>query len=224
MERSIFCDSSSLIAIGEACMLDIIEFFYKKDINFFITDMIENEIVKRPLSLEMKGYQLSALRLKRLIENGILTVIKTNAEETKEFLNIVNNIFFTDGKPLRLIDEGEANIILKAEELGIDYLLIDERTTRLMIEAPFKISEHLENELNKNVKINERNLKEALRLLSKFHVIRSSELISVAYIEGYFSKYKDNARAFFEATLYRLKYNGCAISFEDINELLEVVK
>ncbi|MEM4296060.1 MAG: hypothetical protein QXP22_00515 [Candidatus Anstonellales archaeon] len=223
MERAIFCDSSSLISIGEACMLDVFEFFSSRDINFLITDIIENEIVKKPLSIEMKGYQLSALRLKRLIDKKIINVIKTDQKETEEFLSIVNNIFFADGRAIRLVDAGEANIILKAEELGINNILMDERTTRLMIEAPFKISEHFEQELNKEVKINEKNLKQAIRVLNKFNVIRSCEFISIAYENGFFSKYGKDARNFFEAALYKLKYNGCAISFDDISDILKEV-
>ncbi len=223
MEKTIFCDSSSLISVAEACMLDVFEFFYKKGVNFFITDLIEEEIIKKPLSMEMKGYQLSALRLKKLIEKEVITVIKTEKKATDELLNILNNIFFADGKPIKLIDAGEVNLILAAEELNVYSLLIDERTTRLLIEAPFKISEHLEDEIGLNININQKNLREASRILSKFHVIRSTELITAAYLDGFFSKYEDQL-SFFEASLYRLRYNGCAISFDEIKELIDIVR
>jgi hypothetical protein len=224
MEKSIICDSSSLISLGEACMLDVIEFFSNKGINFLITEIIENEIVKKPLSIEMKGYQLSALRLKRLIDKKIITVIKGQSEGLSEFLDKANNVFFSNGKPIKLIDAGEADIILQAEGLDIKYLLMDERTTRLMIEAPFKIANHLEDELNKEVFVNEKNLREVTRILSKFKVIRSTELVSIAYTKGFFSKYGESQRAMFEASLYRLKYSGCAISFEDIGQIIKVIQ
>ena len=47
-------------------------------------------------------------------------------------------------------------------------------------------------------------------------MIRSADLVAYAYEEGYLKKDRD----FLEATLYALKYAGCAISEQEIQDYI----
>ena len=55
-----------------------------------------------------------------------------------------------------------------------------------------------------------------LRTLGQFRFIRSSELVYVAYKKGFI---KLNDKRALEALLYATKYKGCAISWEEIEQL-----
>ena len=221
--RYILCDSSALISLGDSCMLDVLDLFSKKySISFIIPKGVRKEIIERPLSIKMKAYQYSAMRLKREILREVISVSKLDTyEEGKELLRIANKIFFAKGKPIHLIDLGEAEMIALAKKLGIPYLLMDERTTRMLIETPFKLKSHLSKELKLNIMLNKKNYLKFSILVENMKVFRSVDLVSLAYKLGYFKdKFGKDAFNSFSAALYKLKYSGCSVSFEEIEEYL----
>ena len=224
MRKEIVCDSSSIIALTESCMIDALYMFSKRlNANFLIPPIVVYETVEHPLSIEVKAYRFSALRIKKAIEDGVLVEVKADTKNrTKELLSIANHIFFARGKPIHLIDLGEAEMIALAEKLEDKILLMDERTTRMLIEAPFRLKEHLEEELNVSVMLNEENYRKFQEISRGMKVIRSVDLIAVAYDVGYFSKYGEDAFNVFSAALYKLKYNGCAVRMDEIEEFLRM--
>ncbi len=227
MRKDILCDSSSLISLGDACMLDVLSLFSKKyEVNFIIPKGVEKEIVERPLTIKMKAYQYSAMRLKREIEKRILVKVDIDTEtEGKKLLKIANSIFFARGRPVHLIDMGEAEMIILAHKLRIRTLLMDERTTRMLIEAPFTLKEHLERELRVNVMLNKENYSYFSDYTKDMRVVRSVDLVALAYKAGYFEeKFGDESFKAFSAALYKLKYSGCSVSFEEIKNYLREIE
>jgi len=135
------------------------------------------------------------------------------AEEIKF---IANNIFHADGTPLRLLHAGEADVLSLALELGVDNILMDERTCRMLCEDPESLRQHLEHELGRQIGINDESLSAFSRATRKLRFFRSSELLLLAYEKGYFADYKELERDAVEASLYKLKHAGCAIGFGEI--------
>lgn len=226
LKKEIICDSSSLISLTDSCLVDILYNFTKNYNTAFIIPIgVENEIIKRPLSIKMKAYQFSALRLKKAINDKILLKVNANIKrEGQALLNIANNIFFIKNKPMHLIDLGEAEMIALAHRLNIKTVLMDERTTRMLMEAPFRLKEHLEQEINQKISIKEKNYSQFTDLVKNMKVIRSVDLLSVAYSVNYFDKFNSDSKEAFIAALYKLKYSGCSVGFDEIDEFLKGIE
>lgn len=224
MRKDIVCDSSALISLTDSCMASSLPFMRKKfDASLIITDAIEYECISHPLSLQTREYAFSALRIKNAVANNTITKVAINpgiAKKRDEMLHLANSMFVTQGRPITLVHTGEMEILALANELRIRSILMDERTTRLLIEAPNKIKEHFESEFHTIVMVNKENLDKFCELTKGMEVFRSSEFMALAYEAGYFDDYnglKDDA---YNAALYKLKYSGCSISYDEIKELL----
>jgi hypothetical protein len=94
----------------------------------------------------------------------------------------------------------------------------------MLIEAPFRLKEHLEGEFHVNVMINKKNLKELTSEISQLHALRTSELVMLSYENGYFKNFEDLDINALEAALYKVKYSGCSISFKEIKQYLSGVR
>ena len=111
-----------------------------------------------------------------------------------------------------------------APALGIENLLVDERTVRILIEAPFELKQHLESEFQVNVMVNKSSFRDLASKLSTLKVLRSSELVMLAYERGYFKNFTTLQKEALEAALYKMKYSGCSISFDEIHEYIGMIK
>ena len=218
-EDSIVCDSSSLLSLSDSCLLwllsDMVGCFKGY---FIISRTVEQESVSRPL--EMKSHTLGAIRVKKLLLDDVIKVVETpnSRRLTSELLAFGNSIFSIGGRPLRLIHEGETQTLAIAIDLGLKNIMIDERTTRMLVEAPLEMKTHMEGEFQKKIELNERNLDRFLEMTGKLNLFRSTELAIVAYEKGLFSDYGEMEKRAIEATLYGLKFAGCGISFSEIEE------
>lgn len=226
MGKDILCDSSALISLADSCMADSLEFMaHKFRLDFIITDTIEYECVTHPLNLSTREYAFSALRIKYALETGVLVKVSASpsiAKKKEDILTLTNNIFFAQGRPIILVQAGEAEMLALANELRIRNILMDERTTRLLIEAPFKIKEHFEQEFRTNIMVNRENLERFSDMVKDMSVFRSTEFLSQAYSSGFFDNYKKMGKEIYSAALYRLKYSGCSIRFDEIEELIKI--
>ena len=222
--KDIICDASSLIALTESCFLWLLyDLNRKHGFRFLIPDMVEYECIRRPLNI--KEYSMDAIRLEDAVNDGVLEVIRDediNSEMVK-IMNFSNHLYYARGKPIHLVDRGEAAMIALADKYDIDLLLMDERTTRLLIEDPMSIKKHFENEFNVHIGVNETSLRELQSRLEGLKVIRSSEIITLGYRIGLFNKFQHIEKDALEAALYRVKFRGCSISFDEINEILQMV-
>jgi len=216
--QSIVCDSSSLISLTDSCFIHVIYFLKKKySGRFIIPPSVEKECVEQPMHI--KNYALHAIRLKRAIAENMIDVVEAKSEPAAEEIKfIANSIFHAEGTPLRLLHAGEADVLSLALELGVDNILMDERTTRMLVEDPESLRQHLEHELGKQIGINEKSLSAFSRATRKIRFFRSTELILLAHELGYFADYGELEREAVEASLYKLKYSGCAIGFGEIGD------
>ena len=185
--------------------------------SFLIPPSVEYECVDHPMNLRM--HSLFALRLKRAIMDGIIDVVDVPSRKRVEEIKwVANNSFYASGTPLHLVHGGEAEMLALAADSGVQNLLIDERTTRMLAEDHESLRLHLEREFSRTITVDEGNLSAFLRLTRGMRFFRSSELLLLAYEKGYFADYGELEAEAIEAALYRLKYSGCAVGMNEIEE------
>lgn len=227
MKKKIFCDSSSLISLTGACSIQSLLFITKRfEVSFMISDSIEYESIIKPLNLQTKEYVFSALKIKNMLETHTLIKININPQIIKkrnEILEIANTLFFVQGRPINLLHFGEAEMLAIVSELDIKNILMDERTARLLIENPNAIKKHFQEEFKTHIMVNSENLNKLNNLVKGISVFRSTELISIAYSNGFFDEYKTLKKEVYNAILYKLKYSGCSIRYDEIEELIRTV-
>lgn len=224
MMKAVIFDSGTLITFSMNCMLHIFRDL-KKGFNgkFLITREIENEIVKVPMNI--KKYKLGAIRLKSLIDEGILEFpeaigIKSNevSNLSNEILKSANTIFYVDNNPIHLIDLGESSILAlskKLTETKIDHMIaMDERTTRMLCEKPENLKSLMEQKLHQKMKQNSKKFD-----FPKVNFIRSTEIIFVAFKKGII---KNKSKDMLDAMLYGAKFKGTSISFDEIKEIEKI--
>jgi len=221
MNELIF-DSSSIISISQNCLMKVLECMSKKTNNqFVITKGVEFESVTKPLTITK--FELNALRIKRAIDLNWLKVEQNEIDST-QIEDLANNIFFSENKPIKIIHKGEAEALALYKKLNASVLVIDERTTRMLIEEPKNLEKKLKFHYRKKIKMNQGNLKKFSSFAGKINIVRSAELIAKAFDLGCFEGELDNSNKSLEAALFALKFNGCAVSLEEIKEYLSVVK
>lgn len=222
MKKAIIFDAGTLISFAMTGLFDILQKL-KKEFNgsFLITEEVRTEIYDKPI--QRKKFALEALRMKKLLDEGIIETVDKlgvkNSEITSEaerFANIANNMFLSRGKAVHLIDLGEASCLALSKILtqkGIENVIaVDERTLRMLGEKPRNLKDLLKRKLHTDVKLNRKNFKE----FKGFKFIRSAELVYIAY--------KKNLTNFgngklLDALLYAVKFKGCAITNEEIEEI-----
>jgi hypothetical protein len=226
MTRDVLCDSGVLISLTAGCLDNILYYFSEHHkVRFVIPPSVEYETVTRPLYNNLKKHLFSAIRIKDAIADGVIEVVDAKVEDdTRRIMHAANNMFYMQGKPVRLLQFGESEMLALAAALGVEDIIVDERTTRMLIEAPFQLKEHLEREFEVNVMVSKNSFRELSSRISHLKVLRSSELVVLAYENGYFKSFSNLQRAALEAALYKMKYSGCSISFDEIKEYLGMVR
>jgi predicted nucleic acid-binding protein len=215
---SILCDSSSLIALTDSGLLGaLIALKQKMKGRILITEGIIEESIIYPM--KVPKYSFSAIRLKRALDSKVFDVIRFRQQTVDRILYLANNIF-SSARPFHLVDRGEAELVAAAVDNNLKTLVMDERTTRMLMEAPMGLKKHLEGEFRIKLNVNTKLLNEFQQATSGIHVIRSSEIVALAYEARYFKKFKDLEKKAYEAALYAIKFNGCAVGFDEISELV----
>ena len=221
-QKALIFDSSSIISLSLNGLLE--EFKKLKEIfkgQFLITKEVKREIVDFPL--KTKRYELEAMKIQTLIDEGYLVMPKEFGIEDKkitdlmfEFINLANTMFIGNGQKIKLIQAGEASCFALSkifnEKKIENVLVIDERTARMLVEKPENLRELLEKKMHTRIKLKTSNFKP----FKEFKIIRSTELMYVAYKKGLINWKKKNI---LDALLYALKFKGCSISEDEIREI-----
>jgi len=218
-------DAGPIISLTMNGMLPIIEKLKSVfDGEFILTPQVKNEVVDRPMKI--KKYKLEAIQVNDLIDRGIFkmsTDIISNQRldrELKRTLKVVNSTLRTSqtGEKIKILHNGEAACLAFSNLCGEDnVIVIDERTTRLLTEAPQNLERMMEKKLHTPLDADLSLLNE----LKKFKFIRSTELLFVAYKKGLIPI--KNGNDLLDALLYGMKFKGTAISSQEIEEMKKLV-
>ena len=217
--KSVACDSSALISLADTCLLQaLMELKQHLGGDFLMTESVRDECITTPL--RTKSHTLPATRLQLALNEGILRIADSEGlrSATQDVIWTANNIFFADSRPVSILHKGEAETLALAISLGLKNVMMDERNARLMVEDPELLGAHMEEELGISLHRNEKYLERFKQMTAPLNIFRSSELLVIAYEKGNFRRFKDLEKQAIEAALYGVKFAGCSISFDEIEE------
>ena len=128
-----------------------------------------------------------------------------------------NSLLVSHKKPVRMIQIGEASCLALGKllnEKGIENVIsVDERTTRILVEKPQNLKDLLEKKLHTRIEIKNNSF----GYFKDFKIIRSSEILYVAWKKEMIEI--NDGELLLDALLYAVKFKGCAISFDEIEEI-----
>lgn len=188
---------------------------------FYITPAVQKELVERPLSV--KRYEFEALQVMKFIREGILEVYSNVPQKkVQELQTLANSSFSIRGKPMDIIQSGEMESVASALQLNAA-VAMDERTLRLFIENSAELQGILEYRFSSKIQADKTKIKQFSAQLQGIPIIRSTELVGIAYrlglLEGFIPPGKDGRETLLDSVLWATKYNGCAITEQEIEEV-----
>jgi hypothetical protein len=217
-------DAGPIIALTMNGMIGVLEKLkegFKGE--FVITPRVRVELIDGPMKI--KKFELEAIQVKNLIDRGILKMsseIIPNSKldkETKRILNTANGFLKSSktGEKINLIHTGEAECLAFSSLCGGEnVIVIDERTTRMLVESPDNLKRLMEKKIHMPLK---QDL-DAVRSLKGYKFIRSAELLFLAYKKGMIPLKKE--KSLLDALLYGVKFKGTAISSEEIEQMKQL--
>jgi predicted house-cleaning noncanonical NTP pyrophosphatase (MazG superfamily) len=225
-EKVIIFDAGALISLSMNGLLYVLKNLKKNfDGHFLITDEVRKEIIDIPI--QTKRYELEALRVKELYDEKILESPsiygidgKTLSNKSREVMEMTNSFFKSHKRQVKILHSGESSCIALSKMLrdkGIDNIIAsDERTLRVMIEKPENLRDLLEKKLHTKIDIKA----SSFGYFKDFKIIRSAEILYVAWKKNLVELH--DGKSVLDALLYAVKFKGCAISFEEIEEIKRI--
>lgn len=191
---------------------------------FLITPAVKKELIEVPLNI--KRFEYEALQVMKLVDQGVLEVAEPDAQKKgNEILDLMNSIYQCKGNPLRIVHEAEVETLSAACALEQPTLVIDERTVRLLLEDPESLRKLMEKRLHAPVTMNRKTAADVNKMLCDLRIIRSAELVAVAYTHGLFQNIvpAKGKGILLDALLWGVKTNGCSITEREIEEIKKAV-
>ncbi len=199
---------------------------------FYITPAVYDELINRPL--QTRKYKFEALQILPYISKGILKIVTNNEIQllTHELLEKINRTYKADGNWINVVHRGEMEAIATAIHFDASAVVIDERTSRKLIEDPDEVASTLSNRLHTKIQVDPQNLGFIRKELSSLRVLRSAELTIIAYKQGLLDIYmheseksiiKNLDKAVLEGVLWAIKLNGCSIQSSEIDKIIKIV-
>lgn len=192
--------------------------------DFYIPQAVKQELVDKPLS--SKKFKFEALQVSFRIRNAVLSIIETPqiTALAEELLELANTTFKVRGNWLKIVHYAEMEALASAIIMNSSAVVIDERTTKLLVEDPDALIRMLGKHLKAKISVNKKNLDKIRQWVKNVKIIRSVELVMVAYEKGIMDKYlldgKNARKTLIESLLWGVKLHGCAISRQEIDELV----
>jgi len=225
--KSIFFDAGPIISLSTNNLLWILPELKKIfDGQFFISDSVRRELIDVPF--HSKKFKFEAMQVMKAVEDKIIEIVpgERTLQLKNELLSLANNSFFAKDEAIRLVHDGEIDSIAGAVIMGSAAVVIDERTTRIMIEDWQSMRDLMQKHLHTKIDVNLENLKKFLEKIKGIRVIRSAELVLIAYEKGmlspYLPKVKNAERELIDGILWGIKLNGCSISREEIEKIVKI--
>lgn len=229
--RRIFFDAGPIISLTMTnllWLLDPLKSRFRGE--FCITPAVKEELIDRPFGT--KRFKFEAMQVLQQISKGTIKVVKSESIDRKaqQLLLLANRCFRAKGSDISIVHLGEMETIAAALLLKAEAVVIDERTTRYLIDKPERLAKRMADKLHTRVDSDKQALSELKRELGNLHVLRSTELVAIAFEHGLLDLYiskgeeravKDLRKNLLESAIWGLKINGCAISDEEINDIVK---
>ncbi len=189
---------------------------------FYITPAVKYELVDRPLTI--RRFEFEALQVMKFIREGVLEVYQDiPSSKVKELIELANGSFTLDNQTMDVIQEGEMESAATAVSSNAAGVVMDERTLRLFIESNRDMKTLLETRFKKTVTPDLQKMDAFSAKLKGLTIIRSIELVGIAYrlglLDSYIPEGKKGREQLIDAVLWNVKYNGCAVTELEIQDL-----
>ncbi|MBW3013867.1 hypothetical protein KY335_01335 [Candidatus Woesearchaeota archaeon] len=197
---------------------------------FYIPPSVKEELINKPL--RTKKYAFEAIRVMDKINEGTLTVIseKRIIDLATKLSDLANNSFSMHDRNLTIVQRGEMESVAAAILLKSDAVVIDERTTRMLVEEPKMLLKILIKKFHKKIRVNKNTLSKFSQEVRGLKIIRSAELVTIAFDLGLLDEYitargkidPQMKKTLLESALWAVKLTGCAISRKNIDEIVRI--
>ncbi len=221
--KALFFDTGPIITLVMSRMIWILPELKKKyGGKFYITPSVKRELITRPM--DIKRFQFEALQALKLIKDGVLEVYEdVPQKEVTRLHAIANSSFKIADQNMEVVQSGEIESVVCALKAGAEAMIMDERTMRLFIENNKEMKALLERRFNKAVSVDAEKMKQFSKELGNIQIIRSVELVGVAYrmglLDAYLPPLKNGREVLVEAALWNAKYNGAAVTEDEVEEI-----
>lgn len=225
--KSLIFDSGSIISLAMNNLLYTLKPL-KQMFNgsFYIGGTVKKEIIDNPLNT--KKYRLEAIFISQLLHDSVLELYdnKQISNSIIKIKHLANSIYQTKSQNINILQDGEIESLALNCLLKANAYVVDERTMRLLIENPYQLQRLLSEKLHTRISINKDALSTFNNIVCDVKILRSVELMIVAYENGIFnilSKNKDiDNKQILLGLIWGLKLNGCSISTEEITRILHL--
>jgi len=225
--KSIVFDAGPVISLTTNNLLWVLERLKREfDGEFYIPPAVKYELIERPLS--SKKFKFEALQVMSNVKKDTLKIIDTPQIKllAEELLQLANHTFKIKGNWLTIVHYAEMEVLATAIIMNTSATVIDERTTKLLIEAPQELVKVFEGMFGSRVYIDQKNFDKVKNWVKNIKVIRSVELLMVAFEKGILNDYiidgKEPKKTLVDSLLWGVKLHGCAISRREIEELVRL--
>jgi len=226
--KSLFFDSGPLMSLTMNNLLGILQPLKEKfGGEFYITPAVKKELVERPL--EIKRFEFEALQILKLLREGTLKLYEKPLKGVIDLSTYANKSIIAKDKGccMEIIHGGELETVAASLQEGNDTVAIDERTIRLLMENSEELKSLIEARLHEKVILDKKMANQFQSLIKGMKVIRSAELVGMAYqfgiLDNYLPPLKSGREILLDSVLWGLKLKGCAIIGEEIEELKRVL-
>ena len=227
MVKSIFFDAGPIITLVMSRLIWILPKLKEKfGGKFYITPGVKRELIERPLGI--KRFEFEALQVMKLIRDGTLEVYdKVPKSRVEQLQNLANSSFKIGSRNMDIIQTGEMEAVTCALQTNASAVVMDERTFRLFIENNRNMEKLLEIRFKKNVIADKAKMDDFSKQLKDVKIIRSIELVAVAYKMGLLNDYlpdqKGGKGTLVDSILWAAKYNGSAVTTKEIEDMKAVL-
>ncbi|MBW3022920.1 hypothetical protein KY308_02365 [Candidatus Woesearchaeota archaeon] len=225
--KSLFFDAGPVISLATNNLLWVLA---KLKANyggkFYFSGAVKKELIDIPY--RSKKFKFEAIQIMKAVEEGTFEIVPSEktADLTKKLLEAANSIYFARGVAVRIVHTGEMDSLAGAILMNSDAVVIDERTTRMLLEDPYGLKDLLRSKLRTFVKMDEKKLDVFRSIAGKINVIRSAELVTVAYemglLNSYLPKVPRAGSELLDGMLWGIKLNGCSLTREEIDKVMSL--
>lgn len=228
--KALVFDSSTLISLATNNLLWALPLLKERfNGEFYITEAVKVEVINVPL--KSKRFKLEAMQLLSLLSDGTIKIYGSEELKTKakRIMDLINNVYIANGTNIKIVQEGEVEAFVLSSMLDCTFV-VDERTMRLFAEDYKAMFTVLSERLHTPISINEKSFASFNREAHKVPIIRSVELMVMAYRLGILQQYLnpkggkianiDLRKTLLDGLLWGLRLRGCSVSSNEIDEIM----
>ncbi len=223
--KYLILDAGPIISMAMNGLLPLFEKLKKEcECEFVLTPAVKREVIDKPMKI--KRFKLEAIKVKNLLDKGIFKMSSEFVsapellKERNRITKLTNGVLrsIKTGEKIQIIHEGEADCLAFSNLCKCNNLIvIDERSTRMLFEAPNDLKKLIERKLHCGLDSNF----DLILTLGNYKFVRSAELIYIAYKKDLIDLGK--GKDVLDALLYGLKFKGTTISSKEIDILKSLI-